>query len=152
MQKFFFENQATKFWPRLMNIFLGFAFLVIWVAIASRTYDGVYGQAYSFKTDLFGACMITPLWEELRFRWVPIAIGKRLGQGFIIPLVILSSIQFGLAHGEPMIFHLMVQGVMGFVLSWVYIKNRYSYLSSVFLHAIWNAFIIFTLPHLAGLF
>lgn len=144
------------FKARIKNIFLAFVFLFVWVGIASFIYSYVYGgslaQEIDFKSALLGGCMITPLWEELYYRFVPISIGKALGQAFILPAVVLSSISFGFAHGNPPLYHLLVQGVMGVVFSWVYIKNRYSYWSSVLLHSLWNAFVYFGVPYLAGLF
>jgi membrane protease YdiL (CAAX protease family) len=85
----------------------------------------------------FFAVIWAPLWEELVFRHAPALLAKALGEKFLLPIMIISSALFGWGHGNGP-ESLLIQGVMGFILFYIYIKNGYSYWSSVTLHALWN--------------
>lgn len=102
-------------------------------------------QYYNVPVYLLFACILAPLFEELFFRVIPLETHKLITQNSsetvksksLLLTVLLSSFLFGWAHGIT--FHsLLVQGVGGLCLSYVYIKNGYSYWSSVTLHALWN--------------
>lgn len=87
-------------------------------------------------------CVIPPLWEELCWRLVPISIGLWLSKKFndytiLLPIIIGSSINFGWGHGHGEI-SVLLQGVMGFVFACLYIKNGFSYWSTVITHFLWN--------------
>ncbi|MFC1612318.1 lysostaphin resistance A-like protein [Patescibacteria group bacterium] len=102
------------------------------------------------------ACIVAPGWEEPTFRWYWFrkklrnrdedAIRKpkvieQLGRKSMYPIVIISSIIFGLAHGGPI--NLFLQGVGGFLLSYVYFKNGRCLASAMWLHALFNGTLIF---------
>ena len=91
----------------------------------------------SFKYNLFYTYTFAPLWEEAVYRYAPITIAKQLGKEFILPVVVGVSLMFGWGHGE----HpdtVLIQGGVGLLLSYAYIKNGYSYISSVLVHSIYN--------------
>lgn len=85
----------------------------------------------------FGALVLAPLIEEIVFRVAPIGLVKDKPD-LILPTIILSSALFGWLHNGAMSWP--IQGVLGFMLSLVYLKNNYSYWSVVFLHFLWNLY------------
>lgn len=133
---------ATRLVDKLKNITVTYTVIAIWIFFISMILHWVNGwqansHIYDMKQYLFFACFLAPLWEELAFRYVPITFAKSLGKDFILPAIVLSSIVFGWGHGAGII-SLLIQGMMGFVLSLLYIKNNYSYWSSVIVHSAWN--------------
>lgn len=91
----------------------------------------------------FFACIVAPFAEEVLFR-VPLRVFKSVKNKDMLPwAAAFSSIIFGLMHQGSL--SLLIQGVMGFVFTIVYIRNGYSYLSSVFLHFLWNTSLFFSL-------
>lgn len=95
----------------------------------------------------FSYCIFPPLFEELLFRHVPIRFAKAAGEKYIIPTIIFTSAIFGLVHGNGM-YSVLIQGVGGFVLSCLYIKNNYSYWSTVTAHSLWNISVIYLINFL----
>lgn len=104
--------------------------------------------SFDFSVDpplayiLFLMCIVAPLWEELAFRHGPGLIVKAMGKEVMLPVMIISSAIFGWGHGHGP-ESILRQGVMGFIFFSLYIKNNYSYWSSVLLHALWNTFCFF---------
>jgi len=91
---------------------------------------------------IFRCCVFAPLWEELAFRHAPILIAKEFGiRRFLLPVLIISSILFGYLHGGPE--NVLIQGIYGFIFACVYVKNDFSYRSSVIIHSMWNIFVTF---------
>jgi hypothetical protein len=130
---------------------VGIALLVI-LGLSEVTFGllGFLGQpdGYNPVWRFFTAIIMAPLWEELAWRVAPIKFAKALSPLLVWPVVLLSSIHFGLGHSSmyyPMQYALLIQGVGGFILSWVYIKNNYSYWPNVLLHALINFMIIYVL-------
>jgi membrane protease YdiL (CAAX protease family) len=148
----FLNTPSTTFWAKLRTIIFGFLICVIWIYSVTHLLNWLYPPTTEgenpFYTpppmtyELFMACIFAPLWEELAFRHAPGLLVKALGDKFLIPIMILSSIIFGWGHGHGP-ESVMRQGAMGFVFFYVYIKNGYSYWSSVVLHAAWNTFVFF---------
>lgn len=99
-------------------------------------------------TMFFLACVFAPLWEEAVFRFFPLSIAKGIDSKYTWPIVVVSSIIFGLAHGS--ILNILIQGFGGFLLAGVYIKNGWSYKSSVAYHFTWNLMVAFVLPFLTS--
>jgi len=92
---------------------------------------------HPFLIDFFFACIMAPIIEEVLFRMTPISILKASGKKeLIIPGILFTSIIFGLMHDGAI--SILLQGVFGLVASMLYIKNNYSYWSSVILHFAWN--------------
>lgn len=95
---------------------------------------------------IFFGCILTPIWEEFTFRVFPLNLYRtafiaRNQIMFLWHFSLISSIIFGFLHGS--LINLLFQGVGGFSLCWLYLKNGRSYWSIVILHAIWNFHIYF---------
>jgi membrane protease YdiL (CAAX protease family) len=102
--------------------------------------------------QIFAACVVAPLIEEVIFRLLPIQIARRIFaekfEDFKYYFVVLLAVIFGGMHGW--IGNVFIQGVGGVFLGWVYIRNGYSYWSSVTVHALWNFMLMVGLPALYG--
>lgn len=114
----------------------------------------------NLAVTIFFAVILAPLWEEFVFRayWFWKKLRKRdkedlvlmptlaaeqrkaLGKMPIWDFVVFSSMIFGVVHGGPI--NILIQGVGGLFLSYVFLHNGRSYLSGVALHALWNASLI----------
>jgi membrane protease YdiL (CAAX protease family) len=142
---------------KIKNITIGYVAFVLWsffIAwfMAKLVGQPVYGDNDTDKSilEISMTCIIAPLWEELYYRKLPLTLGKYLDKQFnaggelLMVAAIFSSIEFGFAH-DGGIFSLFMQGVLGMVLCWVYIQNKYSYWSSVAVHAMWNTTVMFLL-------
>ena len=70
--------------------------------------------------------------------------GNLRGTGFILPVILLSSVVFGQAHGNTI--NIMVQGVGGVVFSWLMLKC--GYWPAVIAHSMWNFMLMFGMPML----
>jgi len=99
-------------------------------------------------TMFFMAVVFAPIWEEAVFRYFPLSIAKGLPSKYTWPIVVVSSIVFGLLHGS--IINILIQGVGGFLLAGVYIQNGWSYKSSVCYHFLWNGMVCFLLPYVVN--
>lgn len=131
---------------KLGNISLGFVFILIYAMLIDQFLGfmdfaghpwGITPQMPTIQKIVFG-CIVAAGWEELVFRFAPLEIAKRLDGGFLIPIIIISSALFGWIHNG--VGGILIQGVMGAVFCWVYIKNGWSYWSSFALHSMWNMF------------
>lgn len=172
------EKDLTLF-GKAKNVFGAFGFLVIWTtfiifaltsilfhqvtysAISHEIHVGIpilqwFGPVAQFGWweetwfgSFFFACIFAPLWEEAVFRHFALTLvkGSSNFKKNIVPIVILTSCIFGYLHGS--IINMLIQGVAGLVLSAVYIRNGFSYWSSVSLHALWNFFLMYLLQFLA---
>jgi membrane protease YdiL (CAAX protease family) len=108
----------------------------------------------TIQAVIFFACIFAPLWEELAFRFVPLKIarfvqpqGNLKDSEIVLPVMIGTSIIFGLAHGS--VVNILMQGVSGMSLAWVMIKSGYKY--SVLTHAMWNFMLMIGLPIVLGM-
>lgn len=145
----FITTPTTKFPDKLKNIIAAWCIMFVWMALMNLLINYLdppeedYSQTASVPPvafilyRLFFTVILAPLWEELAYRHAPFLLVKALGEKFLVPVVILSSIIFGWGHGMGP-ESLLRQGVMGFVLFGIYLKNGNSYWSSVALHALWN--------------
>jgi membrane protease YdiL (CAAX protease family) len=129
---------------KLKNIGIALILTLGWVGLIDGFLRSLNPQ--SLFTTLFFSCILTPLWEELLFRHIPLQTLKlisfrseaqRLKALFLT--VLLSSVIFGLVHGRGGI-SILIQGVCGLAFSYVYLKNSYSYWSAVILHSLYNLF------------
>jgi membrane protease YdiL (CAAX protease family) len=137
-------------WKKIKNIIFGYILSLIWILFVSYLYiilghEEVIEESSStdsFYYFIFLSCIWAPIWEEALYRYGPITIAKSIGNQYVMPIVIMSSCLFGWGHGEC---HegVLVQGVIGLILCSVYIKNNYSYLSSVILHSLYNLTLLF---------
>jgi membrane protease YdiL (CAAX protease family) len=150
MLKFLLENPATTFLHKARNIVFAISIIVVWVMLSATTLQAAkFGQFPFFAPvnpfyGFFSLCILAPLWEELAFRYGPLRISKVLGKETLIPTMLVSSIIFGLGHGS--VDNILIQGVAGFVLCCLYLKNNYSYISCVITHASWNLLVAYILP------
>lgn len=139
---------------KLFNI--GFAFVMalvvtfIFAIVLNYLYPGadisiLATEKSSLRTILF-ACIFAPFMEEFFWRWAPITLMRhnKNWDKTKWAFVVIVSFLFGVWHGDYS--NVYQQGVVGFFLGWVYIKNNYSYLSSVFLHMCWNFLILVVGP------
>lgn len=89
------------------------------------------------------AYIFAPIVEEFGFRWIPmlalLALVNRDQKKFDRVkwyYAFIWSVIFGYMHYGY--FSIFVQGFLGFGLWYVYFRNRYSYVSGVILHFLWN--------------
>jgi len=109
----------------------------------------------SIWLSLFFAVLLAPLWEEFAFRyyWLKKKLRKidkekiespelanKIGRIPIWETVVFTTIIFGIVHGGPI--NLLIQGVGGLVLSYVYLRNGRCFMSAVVLHALYNFTVI----------
>jgi len=118
-----------------------FVFDILYPYLGIYLKGGPYGHS---SGEFFFACIWAPLWEEALFRYFPITYAKQMGEKFILPIVIASSCIFGWQHGHIQ-QGVLVQGVMGLILSYVYIENGFSYVSSVLTHMFYNIIVTYFL-------
>ncbi len=154
----FLAVKARTFGDKVLNIVTAFCAITIWAVFISTILSTLapfvspieLGAPNGFPSAsyIYSSLIRAPLWEELYFRWAPLTIALVAGRAlkvkekFIIPTMVLSSVYFGLGHSmspDAIAFH----AVMGFVFAMLYVKNNYSYWSSVTLHFMWNAFCLF---------
>jgi membrane protease YdiL (CAAX protease family) len=98
-----------------------------------------------WKTIIAGLT-IAPLGEELIFRKIPLSLveGTELFEKKKWYIVALIGVVFGWIHGGY--YNVWIQGVAGFFIGWVYIKNGMSYWSSVITHFLYNFMIYIVFP------
>ena len=160
LKKFIFDSPPKTFLEKVVNIFafvlLNLFYLFCIILFLKQIDPDIFKQEYnpfgetpSFGYMFFMGCIWAPIWEEAAFRLAPITIAKYFGKEFIPPVVIISSVLFGWGHGNGPT-SLLIQGVSGLILSGLYIKNNYSYLSSVTAHFIWNLLTIFVFSYFFG--
>lgn len=94
------------------------------------------------------ACILAPIGEEVVYRWVPFEILSKTKYFDSLKWILaaFSSTWFAWGHSHP--YELLMQGTMGFMLCWLYIKHR-SLTLNVVSHSFWNLFVIYLLPSLA---
>lgn len=140
---------------KIKNVFAGFTLCLLWIMFVKFLINNLYGlpilqidPEYPPKIQymFFWGVIAAPLWEEAAYRYFPMKIAQKFGEDMIVPILIASSLIFGWGHGMGFI-SIMMQGVCGFIMGCVYIKNGMSYLSSVALHALWNFQVEFGLPY-----
>jgi membrane protease YdiL (CAAX protease family) len=99
------------------------------------------------KTSFLYVLVFAPVIEELVFRYAILKMTLdhlHLRKNVYLVAIVVSFI-FGLVHWHQNMF--LVQGFLGFLLSFLYIKTR-SYWLCVLFHAGWNAMIYFGLFNL----
>lgn len=150
------KNVLTAFGVNLLWVIFIVAFLRL---VVSMTIDEVKTLltaqvlANGPGKTFFFAVVFAPLWEEAFFRYCPLHIawaceneysGSIKDAVFLYPVMIFSSIAFGVAHGG--VTNILIQGFSGLVLAWVMVKSGYKW--AVLTHALWNFLLIFGLPSL----
>jgi membrane protease YdiL (CAAX protease family) len=138
-----FLGEPSKGINKLKNILFVFGIYALYIfgyqeAMQYMWAEGLLGL---FFTLIFAPCL-----EEFVFRVGFIGLVKDK-PNLLFPVIILSSALFGWLHGGAE--NWLVQGVMGFILACVYVKNGYSYWSVVLLHFLWNLYCVTILEKLA---
>ena len=128
--------------PRWIILFILFT---IWVVIVTKIP----------KTSLLYPLLFAPVIEELVFRFATLEIIMRdnvLRKQKWLYLIIISFV-FGAIHFNQNMF--LVQGLMGFILGYLYIHHRgkhnssfIAYLIVVLFHILWNTLCVFGLKYL----
>lgn len=155
MLKAFLKRQAKTPDEKIFNIVVAFTLVLLGTAITMTLYsylfkttDGVWEDQFYFPKkysnpwvqNFFFMCISAPLIEEFLFRKFPmnilLSLSKKRREEFIVPVILFTSIIFGWLHGS--VEHVWIQGWFGFVAACLYVKNGYSYMSSVTLHFLWN--------------
>ncbi|MFA6603391.1 MAG: CPBP family intramembrane glutamic endopeptidase [Patescibacteria group bacterium] len=99
----------------------------------------------SVGLSLFMTLVFAPVIEEAIFRMLPLTfvIGQHPERVRAVVIVICGII-FGWAHGSPL--NVFIQGFVGLMLGWLYVKNNTSqkaaYISCVIVHALYNFTIV----------
>lgn len=108
---------------------------LVWVNIVIAFMEVFQGLTVDVQ-HLFLSVFFAPVVEEAMYRYAPLSIAKRYFPKSIVPVVVLSSMVFGLAHDNPFPVNLLAQGFLGVTFSFVYLKMGYKY--AVLSHSIWN--------------
>jgi membrane protease YdiL (CAAX protease family) len=112
-----------------------FALQTIWVQLVRIFWDILYSMSGNLQMFLLSV-VLCPIAEEVLWRYTPLELAKKYFPQSIVPIVIASSILFGLAHDNPFPFNILVQGFLGVTFSFVYMTLGLRY--SIFCHALWN--------------
>lgn len=158
---------------KIFNIWFAFSFSVFWMLVIvmlklfiAGSGTGDLGTCWidaqidkalvaagvgDYVSIVIRAVVLAPLIEEHLFRclplvfllWIPLAQGRSRNR-LVLEGVLFSSVLFGLMHGSP--WNVALQGVLGVVLCWVYLKNNLSRWSPIIVHSLYNIVaIMFTL-------
>lgn len=137
-----------KILEKIKNIIFVLALAIAWVFNISKLLSYI-NQDYLLGS-LFYSCLCAPLFEELIFRHIPfqtlnlIPFKSEADQTKMIMLVtMMSSFIFGWLHGNGW-NSVLIQGFLGLGFCYIYLKNGYSYWSSVLAHLLWNLGVILT--------
>lgn len=152
----FLKKQAKSTFERIGTITAGYFVTVLatigavkfysWLFELDQSSSGfgftIFDQFFApykhlFAIQFFFGCIIAPLIEEILFRHLPLQVIRATKkEELLVPTILFTSVVFGLMHEGAA--SIPIQGVFGLIASIVYLKNGYSYISSVALHAIWN--------------
>lgn len=97
------------------------------------------------EVAVFMSLIFAPVVEEAIFRMLPLTFvaGRRPDKVRAV-VIVICGIAFGLAHRHPMA--VFIQGAVGFMLGWLYLRNSQSqlssYLSCVLVHFMYNFTVI----------
>jgi len=164
---------AYRHWLRhVRNIFAAYGISVLWVVIVVNILQALLAPAVaepsipvlsvmfawldSFPTlaaavkaspglSVFMAVVFAPFVEEALFRMLPLTLVQTSRPQVVRAVVIaVCAIIFGWAHGSPL--NVFIQGFVGLMLGWLYLKNATSqwasYISCVMVHAMYNLTVI----------
>lgn len=137
------------------GIFFVVCFFTIILNASGVTHFDMYSKDGETNfSHLWYPYIFAPIFEELGFRWIPfmalMAIVNKDQKTFDRVKwywAFIWAAGFGYLHYGY--FSVFIQGVLGFGIWYVYYKNRYSYVSGVILHFLWN-FTLGTLLPITG--
>lgn len=133
---------------KLYNILAAIGFMNCWLAIIVPWYSIVYpyGQFYiqpkSILNEVWVALIMAPIFEEIFFRKIWIDAIRKYASDLLLPGIIMSSLIFAWWHDYGY-WGILVQGVLGLVSSWLYLKNDNSLISCIIFHAGYNYMCIY---------
>lgn len=140
-----------------LSLTISAVFIILaWIIILQVTrpflvQDYLFGPSYTAIGMFFFTCIFTPLWEELIFRWTPIMLARKIhqntGHDYTIYAILLSSYIFGAGHSNG-IYGILLQGIGGVILSYLFILNGYKYWYNVLAHSLWNMNVLYLFPAL----
>lgn len=142
---------SELFLDKIKNVVFAFFICLVWVFSIDALLKYLVDPSTQFykapiKYTFFMSCIWAAIWEEIGFRWLPITIARGFNDKMVFPVILMSSLIFGWGHGYGPT-SLLIQGVMGLILSAVYLKNG-NIVYSMVLHSGWNTFCLFVLPKL----
>lgn len=143
-------SEKLSFKEKVRNVFIALllSYGIIWLAGFIMSILGVHPPVRVTPESVKGiplfmlfldCVVIAPLWEEAVFRLVPLLLVQRITKNKIalIVVVLASSILFGWVHGS--IYNIPLQGLIGLLLCWLFLRNNNSYLSCFAMHGIRNS-------------
>lgn len=142
----------TTLFGKIKNVLLGATVIILWTKFILWIYKATipefgflntslftYHSRYSIEFNFILLCILAPLIEEYLFR-KHLSIVKNIKmEGILFFFIIFSSIIFAIGHPLK-IWAAPIQGIGGLLLCYVYIKNGYSYISSVIVHFLINLY------------
>ncbi len=147
MTKLIYPTDSPR--GKLKNIFFAATAILLWVRFIIWFLTSVLNVPFEYPliladhtftwnaSTLFFGVIWAPLWEEAVFRYAPLTIAKALGDAFLKPIIVITLVLFAFGHGLGP-WSILIQGIGSLALFWVYLKNGYSYWSSVAVHFLWN--------------
>lgn len=125
-------------------LYIGWSTLVLWIyeTYLPEVFDDIEESSvpHSLTYIFISLCIWAPLFEEAVYR-LPLSVAKNFRiKGLVFYTAIISSVIFGQEHWGGQ-WTVPIQGVLGLIFCWVYVKNGYSYLSTLFMHFLINLYI-----------
>ncbi len=111
----------------------GIVLCLLWANFLDWFYD-VLGS----YEDAFFVYFFAPVWEEMLYRFFPLFIARKLGEEYIFPAVVASSILFGWGHEGGTHEGVLLQGTLGVIFSLAYIRSGYKLYVPILIHMIYN--------------
>lgn len=120
----------------MKNVAFGFVLMFIWVNLIYHKFLPYMADHRDLREFIYGV-IFAAIWESIVFIWAPYKILTAINKDIVFPGMVMACAVFGLMHGHGTT-SLLMQGLMGGVFVWVYIRNGYSLTSAIILHAAWN--------------
>lgn len=163
----------NRHWLRhIRNIFTAYGLSVLWVVIVVNILQAFLAPAVAMPSipvlsvmlawldhfpqlqtavngspglSLFMTLVFAPFIEEILFRMFPLTLVQTCRPAAIRAVTLaVCFVIFGWAHGSPL--NVFIQGFVGLMLGWLYIKNASSqwasYISCVAVHALYNLTVV----------
>ncbi len=147
----FIHTPETTLLGKIKNIIAGVAVYIVWATAVLSLYKLTIPEFSHLKLQFYpiseiytfiSVCIFTPFFEEFLFR-TPLLILKGVTYKRVsLWAILVSSVIFGYAHYG--LWSIPVQGVGGIIFCYVYLKNGYSYISSVIMHSLINLYFFLT--------
>lgn len=136
------DQRSNTLTEKIAVILAGFGLCYIWCNLIVLFFKTIGLEGEYLIESFIMSVIVAPLWEELLFRRGVVYLTLKLDVFYRLPIIIVSSVVFGWLHGS--VINVFFQGVIGFIIAVVYVKNNYCYWSAVSLHALWNLMLFIT--------